>query len=117
MGFNINLDSHHINHIFSENFIKPNFPERGIETRYINKIPKEMATVYARFLNQYIFSYQTVFSARLDKQDEDGQMLDEIEFYINIKITQFLTEYDIGNIDMISPLENQFQMQEIKDCG
>ena len=25
--------------------------------------------------------YQTVFSARFDKQDGDGQMLDEIELY------------------------------------
>ena len=31
-------------------------------------------------MNQNKFKYQTVFSARFDKQDEDGQMLDEINY-------------------------------------
>ena len=64
-----------------------------------------MATTYARFRNQYKIRYQTVFSARFDKQDEDGQMLDEIEFYITMKNNQFSTKSDIGKTDIKSPLE------------
>ena len=69
VGFNIKLESHHINHANSKLTINPNYPEFGNETRYINKITKEMATIYARLINQYKFKYQTVFSARFDKQD------------------------------------------------
>ena len=63
VGFNVKLDSHHINHANSKLTISPNYPEFGIEPRYINKILKEMATIYARLINQYKFKYQTVFSA------------------------------------------------------
>ena len=38
-----------------------------------------MATIYVRLLIQFKTKYQTVFSARFDEQDEDGQKLDEIE--------------------------------------
>ena len=31
-------------------------------------------------MNQNKFKDQTVFSARFDKQDEDGQILDEINY-------------------------------------
>ena len=74
-----------VNHAHSEISKNPNFPELGIETRYIKRITKEMATTYARLRNQYKFNYQTVFSARYDGQDEDGQMLDEIAFYRTLK--------------------------------
>ena len=40
-----------------------------------------MATIYARIINEYKSNFQTVFSARFDKQDEDGQSLDEIELF------------------------------------
>ena len=40
-----------------------------------------MATIYATLINQYNFKYQTAFSARCIKQDEDGQMLEETELY------------------------------------
>ena len=40
VGFKINLDSHHSNHANSKLTITPNFPEFGIEVRYINKIMK-----------------------------------------------------------------------------
>ena len=42
-GFKINLDSHHINHVNSKLNILPNYPEFGIELRYINKIMIELA--------------------------------------------------------------------------
>ena len=48
VGFNINLDSHHINHTNSKLTIIPNYPEFGLEIHYINKIKKELSVIYAR---------------------------------------------------------------------
>ena len=115
VGFKINLDSHHINHANSKLTIMPNFPEFGIEVRYINKNIKELSVIYARLINQYKFRYQTVFSARFDKQNEDGQVLDETELFNNLNINHELTQTVIDNIDVISPLEHQIQQQEMKD--
>ena len=55
IGFKINLDSHNINHSNSLLTTEPNFPCLGIETRYIDKIMNEMATIYARLVNHYKF--------------------------------------------------------------
>ena len=117
VGFKINLDSHHINHANSELTITPNFPEFGIEIRYINKIMKELAMIYARLINQYKFKYQTVFSARFDEQDEDNQLLDETELFNNLNINHNLTQTDLDKIDFVSPLEYRKQRQEMKDSG
>ena len=76
-----------------------------------------MAAFYARLLGRYKFNDQTVFSAIFDKQDEDGQMLDEIEIYIKLPFNQNLTESDIGNIDTKTSVETQYQKQELKDIG
>ena len=52
IGFRSILESHNFNHANSLlNFI-PNFPHIRIETRFIIKIPKEMATIYARLRSQ-----------------------------------------------------------------
>ena len=115
--FKINLDSHHNNHANSRLTIKPNYPEFGIETRYSYKIMKELSVFYARLINQYKIRYQTVFSARLDNQDEDNQVLDETELFINLKNNQKLTERDLDKIDIKCPLEHQIQQQEMKDSG
>ena len=73
--------------------------------------------IYARLINQYKFKYQTVFSARFDKQDEDGELLDETELFSNLNINHKLTETDINNINVVSPLEYQKQQQEVKKSG
>ena len=52
IGVRINLDSHHINHANSKLTITPSFKEFCIEFRYINKIMKELAVIYARLINQ-----------------------------------------------------------------
>ena len=116
-GFKINLDRHHINHANSKLTIIPYHPEFGIEVRYINKIMKELSVIYARLINQYKFKYQTVFSARFDKQDEDNQVLDETELFINLNINHNLTQSDLDNIDIKSPLDDQIQQQQMKDSG
>ena len=115
VGFKIILDSHHINHLNSKVTIIPNPSE--FEVRYINQIMKELSIIYARLRNQYKFSYQTVFSARFDKQDEDGQVLDEIELFINLNINHNLTQSDLDKMDIVSPLDCQIQQQQMKDSG
>ena len=79
VGFKINLDTHHINHTNSKFTITPNYLEFGIEIRYNNKITKEFSVIYARSINQYLFKYQTVFSARFDEKNEDNQIINETE--------------------------------------
>ena len=86
VGFKSNLDSHHINHAISKLTSTPNFPEFGLENRYVIKIMKELSVINARLINQYKFKHQTVFSARFNKQDEDNQVIDETELYINLKL-------------------------------
>ena len=117
VAYKINLDSHHINHLNSKLTITSNFENIGIEFRFINKIMREMAIIYARLINQYKFRYQTVFSARFDKQDEDNQVLDETELFINLNINQNLKQSDIDNINSTFPLERQIQQQEMRDSG
>ena len=117
VAYKINLDRHNLNHTNSKLTITPTFQELGIEFRFNNKIMKELSVIYARLINQYNFRYQTVFSATFDKQDEDGQLLDETELFINLNINQILTQSDLDKIDIRSPLEHQIQQQEMKDSG
>ena len=111
VAYKINLDSHNLHHTISKLTITPTFPKIGIEFRFINKIMKELAVIYARSISQYKFKYQTVFWARFDKQDEDG------ELFINLNINHKLTENDINIINVVSPLEYQKQQQEMKGSG
>ena len=117
VGFKINLDSHNLHHANSKITITPNYQELGIEVRYINEIIKELTIIYARLKNQYKFKYQTVFSTRFHKQDEEGQLLDEIELFINLSMNYNITQSDIDKIDIGSTLEHQIQQQEMKDSG
>ena len=103
VGFKINLDSHNLHHTNSKLTITPNHPEFGIKSHYINKIIKKLSVFYARLLNQYKFKYQTIFSARFDKQDEDNQVLDETELFIILNINHSLTQTENDNIDVKSP--------------
>ena len=117
VGVENDLYSHHINHNNSKSTVIPNYPEYGIEVHYINKIMKELSIIYARLMNQYKFKYQTAFPARFDKQNEVNQVLDETELFINSNINHNLTQTDIDNLDIKSPLEHQIQQQQMKDSG
>ena len=117
VGFYINLDTHHFNHAISKLTITTIYPEFGIKIRYINETITEISVIYARFINQYEFKYQIVLAARFDKQNEDNQVLNETELNINLNIDDNLTESDLDNIDVKSPLEHQIQQQEMKDFG
>ena len=117
IGFKINLESHNIKHANSILTITPNFPDIGIEFRYINKIIKEMSVIYARLINQFKFKYHTLFSASFYKINEKDQRNNEIELCISLKINHNLTESDFDNIDVKSQLEHQIQIQETKESG
>ena len=78
---------------------------------------RSISVNYARLINEYKFKYQTAFSAKFDEEDEDNQMLDETELFINLNIYHNLTETDIDNIDIKSQLEHQNQIQEMKESG
>ena len=117
VGFNITLESQHISYAISKVTITPNYTAFGIEVRYIMKIIKELYVIYARIINQYKFRKQTVFSATFDKQDENNQVLDKAELFINLNINHNLTQTDIDKIDNQSPLKYQIQQQETKDSG
>ena len=117
IGFKNNLESHNFSHANSILTITPNFPEFGIEFRYINKTIKELSVIYARLINQYKFKYHTLFSASFYKINDEDQRNNEIELYINLKINNNLTESAIDNIDVRSQLEQQIQVQETKESG
>ena len=61
IDFKINLDSHNVNHAKFLLTIEPYFPDFGIETRYFNKIRKELAIKYARLINQIKIIYHSFF--------------------------------------------------------
>ena len=117
ISFIISLDSHHINHANSKIFVRPNYPEFGIEVRYVNKVMREVSVIYARLIYQFKFKYQTVFSARFVKQDENILVLDETKLFFNLIINHNITETDIDRIDIRSQLEHQIQIQRTKKSG
>ena len=73
IGFKNNLDSHKIFHAISILTLIPIYLFFGIETRYIYKIFKKMATFYARLVNQYKFKFHLLFSARFYEINEEDQ--------------------------------------------
>ena len=117
IGFKTNLESQIINHANSLSNIVPKFPDIGIETRYNNRILKEMTTIYARLLNQYKIKYHIIFPASFYKINEEDQRSDETELFNNSNINHNLTENYIDNIDVKSQLESQAQIQETKESG
>ena len=63
IGFKINQESQNVNHANSLLILRPNFPDAGIETRYVNKILQKLSVIYARLINHYKFKYHMLFSA------------------------------------------------------
>ena len=117
-GFKSYLDSHNNIHASSLLTIIPIYPDFGVEKRYINKTLKEMATIYARLVNQYEFNYHSFFSTNFYRINEEDQRSDETEFFTNLNTKHNLTETDIDNIDVKSQLEHQIQIRKkTKESG
>ena len=64
-----NLDRSHIDHSNSKLTISPNHIE--IKKLHVSNNLEQVSNINARLTNQYKFKYQTVFSAIIDKKDED----------------------------------------------
>ena len=45
VGFNMGLESHHINHANTKIIVKPNFPEFRIKVLYTNEIVKNLSVI------------------------------------------------------------------------
>ena len=86
IGSKIILENHKVNHANSLPNVTPNFPDIGIETRYANKILKQMATIYARIINQYKVKYHNLYPACFCKNNEEDQRSDETELFNKLKI-------------------------------
>ena len=93
------------------------FQNLGGESRFINKIKKELSVIYAGLINQYIFKCHTFLSASFYKINEEDQRSNGIDLYVNLKINRKLTESVVDIVDVRSQLELQIQMQETKDSG
>ena len=115
VGFNITLDSYHINHANCILSIIPIFIEVGIENRYVKNFLQGMATIYARLMNQYKFKYHTLFPASFYNISEEYQRSGETELFIKLNTNHNLTESDFDNSDVKFQLERQIQIRETKD--
>ena len=56
-----------------------------------------------------------MFSGNFDKQGEGNQELHEIELFLNLNINQYLTESEIGKIDIISPITIKYKKKRQKN--
>ena len=83
----------------------------------IKKLTEKLTLFYARLINQNNFRYQTVFSARIHKQYEDNQVIEETELLKTLNINHNLTESDLDKFDVKSSLKHQIQQLEMKDSG
>ena len=59
--YDITVDRHHKKDLNSQITITSKFDNTGIEMYYIDEIFKEMAHIYAQYINQYKFKYQLTF--------------------------------------------------------
>ena len=117
IGFKNNLGSRKNIHAKSTLSVTPIYSDFGIETRYYNKILKEMAPIYARLKNQFKFKYHILVSASFYKINEENQRSDETEIITNLINDHKLTQPDINNIEVKSLLEHLIQSHEMKERG
>ena len=116
VGYNIELDSHNINHLNSKITVRSKYDLR-IENRDINNIFKEMALIYASLIGQYKFKYQVVFSALFEKMNEFGYIENKTEMYISLKLNHVLISNDLDNLTINSQVESQIENKQMKESG
>ena len=84
---------------------------------YNNDIFKEMAHIYAKFINQYKFKYQLSFMLLFNKFEEDGDIGKEAEMVVNLSMVNNLTQSEIDNANIQWEVEARKQNLEMKDSG
>ena len=107
--YDITVDRHHKKELKSQITITSNFDDTGIEMHYINEIFKEMAHIYAKYINQYKFKYQLSFMLLFNKFEEDGDIEKELEMTITLNMVKHLTQSELENINIQWDLEARKQ--------
>ena len=101
MAYDITVDRHHKKDLNSQITITSKFDKIiGIEMYHINDIFKEMAYIYAKFINQYKFKYQLSFMLLFNKFEEDGDIRKEAEMVVNLNKVNNLTQSEIDNANI-----------------
>ena len=78
----------------------------------------ELGDINAKLINQYKFKYQVTFLLLFNKNGEDGEITNQIEFPIIISMTGNLTHSELNNNNINQwTLENRIQTKEIKKLG
>ena len=118
IAYDITVDRHHKKDLNSQITITSKFDNLfGIEMYYIDDIFKEMAHIYAKFINQYKFKYQLSFMLLFNKFEEDGDIKRETEMTITLSMVNNLTQSEIDNINFQWELEARKQNSEMKESG
>ena len=84
---------------------------------FINDIFKEMAQIYAKFINQYKFKYQLSFMLLFNKFEEDGDIRKEAEMVVNLSMVNKLTKSEIDNANIQWEVEARKQKLEMRESG
>ena len=115
--YDITIDRHNKKDLNSQITITSKFDNTGIEMYFIDKIFKEMAHIYAKFINQYKFKYQLSFMLLFYKFEEDGDIRKEAEMTVTLNMTNNLTQSEIDNVDIQWDLEARKQNLEMRESG
>ena len=83
------------------------------KNQFFSKV-KQLSGVCVRVLKRHKNEYQTVFSARNDKQDE---VIDEIDLYFSLDVVQKYSQSDFDNFDIRSQLGKQIPNREMNQSG
>ena len=115
--YDITVDRHHKKDLNSQITITSKFDNTGIEMYYIDKIFKEMAHIYAKYINQYKFKNQLYFMLLFYKFEEDGDIRTEAEMTITLNMTNNLTQSEINNVNIQWDVEARKQNLEMRESG
>ena len=117
-AYDITVNRHHKKDLNSQITITSKFDNLfGIEMYYINDIFKEMAHIYARFINQYKFKYHLSFMLLCNNFEEDGDIRREAEMTINLNMVNNLTQSEIDNVNVQWEVEAGKQNLEMRNSG
>ena len=115
--YDITIDRHNKKDLNSQITITSKFDNTGIEMYFIDKIFKEMAYIYAKFINQYKFKYQLSFMLLFYKSEEDGDIGKEAEMTVTLNMVNNLIQSEIDNVDIQWDLEARKQNLEMNESG
>ena len=118
IAYDITVDRHHKKDLNSQITITSKHDNfTGIEMYHINDIFKEIAHIYAKFINQYKFKYQLYFMLLFNKFEEDGDIRKEAEMVVNLSMVNNLTQSEIDNANIQWEVEARKQNLEMRESG